>query len=73
MRRSHTTPTQFDLFAAMESEPVTVPQWHNLPSPTRHKVTSLVAWLLMEHGLDESNELAGDGVPPLPSGEAGDV
>ena len=73
MRRSHTNPIQFDLFAALESGPVTVPQWHNLPGPARDKVTSLVARLLMEHGLEESHEPAGDGVDPLPSREAGDV
>ena len=73
MRRSHTKLPQYDLFVGLENNPVTVPQWHNLPDPMRHQVTSLMARLLMEHGLEESNKPAADGVDPLLIGEVGDV
>ena len=79
MRRSHTKLPQYDLFVGLENNPVTVPQWHNLPDPMRHQVTSLMARLLMEHGPEESNipeesnEPAANVVDPLLIGEVGDV
>lgn len=51
MRRRHTKPDQFELFDPPEGTyPLQTPLWQNLPQPIRHKITGLMARLLMEHG-----------------------
>tara|TARA_R110000751_G_scaffold15474_1_gene50115 strand:+ start:30688 stop:30918 length:231 start_codon:yes stop_codon:yes gene_type:complete len=51
MRRSQTKPDQLDRFGSTGStHPWQTPQWQNLPQPVRHKISGLMAQLLMEHG-----------------------
>ena len=51
MRRRHTKPDQFDLFDPPEGmHSLQTPLWQNLPQSTRHKITGLMARLLVEHG-----------------------
>lgn len=51
MRRSQAKPDQLDLFGPTgKTCPWRMPQWQNLPQPVRHKITELMARLLMEHG-----------------------
>ena len=50
MRRRHIKPDQFELFGPLQGTyPLQTPLWQNLPQPTRHKITGLMARLLMEH------------------------
>ena len=50
MRRRHTRPDQFELFDPPEGTYLLqMPRWQNLPQSTRHKITGLMARLLMEH------------------------
>ncbi len=71
MHKSHTKPVQLELFAlSQDSNPIVTPKWQNLPMPTRHKITGLMARLLMEH---DTNHRAQDTDDPLLSKENGDV
>ncbi len=71
MHKSHTKPVQLELFGlSQDSNPIVTPKWQNLPMPTRHKITGLMARLLMEH--DRSHQ-AEDVYDPLQNRESGDV
>ena len=50
MRKSHIKPAQLDLFGLSQNgNLVATPQWQSLPTGARHKITGLVARLLMEY------------------------
>ncbi|MBG6146021.1 hypothetical protein IWQ51_004167 [Labrenzia sp. EL_142] len=51
MRRSQAKPDQLDLFGSRGRTRLwQTPQRQTLPHPKRHKITKLMARLLMEHG-----------------------
>lgn len=65
MRRRHTKLDQFELFDPPGGTyPPHTPLWQDLPQPTRHKITGLMARLLMEHGPNHE---------PAPEEEAGNL
>jgi hypothetical protein len=71
MRKSHTKPVQLDLFGLpQDSNPIVTPKWQSLPIPARHKITGLMARLLMEH---DTSHQAKDVDDPLQNRESGDV
>ena len=74
MNHRHTNPDQFDLFGQPESIcPLQTPQWESLPMRTRHKITGLMARLLMEHNGSYEPGPGEEVADPLRSGEIGDV
>ena len=71
MHKSYTKPVQLELFGLpQDGNPIVTPKWQNLPMPTRHKITGLMARLLMEH---DTNHQAKDADDPLQNRESGDV
>lgn len=80
MRQTRTKPDQLDLFDPLErTRPMQTPQWHSLPDPARHKITLLMARLLMAHG-SKGAAVSGEETPVSPQArvshqarEAGDV
>ena len=74
MRQTRTKPNQLDLFDPLQrTRPLQTPQWHSLPDPTRHKITRLMARLLMAHG-SKGAAVSGEEVPVSPqTRESGDV
>ena len=65
MSHHHTKPDQFELFGPPEGTcPLPTPQLQSLPIRTRHKITGLMARLLMEHGPNHE---------PAPEEEAGNL
>jgi hypothetical protein len=74
MRQTRTKPDQLDLFDPLErTRPLQTPQWHSLPDPARHKITRLMARLLMAHG-SKGAAVSGEEVPvSRQAREGGDV
>jgi len=71
MHKSYTKPVQLELFGLPQNGNLIVtPKWQNLPMPTRHKITGLMARLLMEHDTNHQAEHVDD---PLQNRESGDV
>lgn len=74
MRRRHTKPDQFELFDPPEGTyPLQTPLWQNLPQSTRHKITGLMARLLMEHGPSHEPAPEEEARTLHQSAESGDV
>ena len=71
MHKSHTQSVQLELFGlSQDGNPIVTPKWQSLPMPTRHKITGLMARLLMEH---DTNHQAEDADDQLHNRESGDV
>ena len=74
MRRSQTKPDQLDLFGPVgRTCPLQTPQWQNLPRSARHKITDLMARLLIEHGTNHEAEPDAEARNLFRNGGSGDV
>jgi len=74
MRQTRTKPDQLDLFDPLEkTRPLQTPPWHSLPDPARHKITRLMARLLMAHGSKGAAVPSEETPASRQAREAGDV
>jgi hypothetical protein len=74
MRHRHGKSGQFELFGLSDqTRPLTAPEWQNLPTQTRQKVTDLMVRLLVEHRLEQRTTPADVSSNLAQTGENGDV